>query len=246
MSTADKNIKDSQLIEHLIEIRVRLLRVLASIFLIFCCLFYFSSNIYDAIAQPIISYLPQGNSLIATDLTSTFFAPFKLTIVLSLFLAMPIILFEFWKFITPGLYPIERKTFFPLIFLSVILFYGGVAFAFFIVFPVIISFFVSIAPNHVSVTPDISLYLSTVLKLLWAFGIAFQIPILTASLIWMETINVSSMKKKRPYVIVFCFVFGMLLTPPDPLSQTLLAIPMWLLFELGLIIGSLKAHTNSH
>ena len=175
--------------------------------------------------------------MIATDITATFFAPFKLTLVVSLFLAMPFILHQFWKFVSPGLYAHEKKFALPVLFLSVVLFYSGIAFAHFVIFPLVMKFFTTIGPEFVSVTPDITQYLAIALKLFFAFGLAFEIPVITMLLIWSGATTVESLSSKRPYILVGCFVFGMLLTPPDPFSQSMLAIPMWMLFEVGLLFG---------
>ncbi len=225
------------LIEHLVELRERLLRSILAVLLVFCGLFYFANDIYSIVSKPIRDQLPEGTSMIATDVTATFFAPFKLTLVVSLFVAMPILLHQLWKFISPGLYAHEKKMAIPLLISSVLLFYGGVAFAHFVIFPLIMAFFTTVGPETVTVTPDISQYLSIALKLFFAFGLAFEIPIATMLMIWSGITSVSSLSDKRPYIVVFCFVFGMLLTPPDPFSQSMLAIPMWLLFEVGLLFG---------
>ena len=181
----------------------------------------------------------EGTSMIATDVTSTFFAPFKLTLVVAFFLAMPVVLGQLWRFIAPGLYDHERKYALPLVILSVLLFYAGIAFAHFVIFPLVMNFFVMASPENVTVTPDIAQYLSIALKLFLAFGMAFEIPIATLILIVSGVTTVKDLSAKRPYVILFCFVFGMLLTPPDPFSQSMLALPMWLLFEIGLLFGRL-------
>jgi sec-independent protein translocase protein TatC len=227
------------LIGHLVELRNRLMKALLAILVIFLGLIYFANDIYELVSKPIRDQLPEGTTMIATDITSTFFAPFKLTLVVSFFLAMPVVLGQAWRFIAPGLYAHERKFALPLLTLSVLLFYAGIAFAHFIIFPLIMNFFVLASPENVTVAPDIAQYLTIALKLFFAFGLAFEIPIATMVLIWSGITTVQDLGKKRPYVILFCFVFGMLLTPPDPFSQSMLAIPMWLLFELGLLIGRL-------
>src|SRR3990167_779486 len=225
------------LIEHLIELRARLIRSLAAFVVLFCGLVYFANDIYEIVSKPIRDQLPEGTTMIATDITATFFAPFKLTLVVALFLAMPVVLHHIWRFVSPGLYAHEKKVAIPMLTASVLLFYGGIAFAHFIIFPVIMQFFVLAGPDSVVVTPDITQYLSIALKLFFAFGLAFEIPVFTMLLIWSGVTSVKDLSEKRPYVIVFCFVFGMFLTPPDPFSQTLLAVPMCLLFELGLLFG---------
>ena len=228
------------LIGHLVELRNRLLKSILAILVVFLSLVYFANDIYEIVSQPIRDQLPEGTGMIATDITSTFFAPFKLTLVVSFFLAMPVVLAQAWHFIAPGLYDHEKRLAIPLLVLSVLLFYSGIAFAHFVIFPLMMNFFVLASPENVTVAPDIAQYLTIALKLFFAFGLAFEIPIATMLLIWSGVTTVQDLSKKRPYVILFCFVFGMLLTPPDPFSQSMLAVPMWLLFELGLLFGRLR------
>jgi len=231
------------LIAHLMELRSRLLRMLAIIGVVFLALVYFSKNIYAFVAKPLVDALPEGTSMIATDVAAPFLVPFKLTLYVSIFIAVPFILHQIWAFIAPGLYRNEKRIALPLLGSSVLLFYLGCAFAYFVVFPLIFVFFTSIAPEGVAVATDISSYLNFVMKLFLAFGVAFELPIAIILLVWSGATTVASLKEKRPYVIVGCFVVGMLLTPPDVFSQTLLAIPMWALFEIGLVVaGMLKSH----
>ena len=183
--------------------------------------------------------MPAGSTMIATGVASPFLTPFKLSLVLAIFLAIPVILFQIWGFIAPGLYQKEKRIAVPLLASSVLLFYAGAAFAYFVVFPLIFAFFTSVGPDSVQVMTDINSYLDFVLKLFLAFGIAFEMPIVAVVLIWTGTTTADSLAAKRPYLILGCFVFGMLLTPPDVISQSLLAIPMWLLFELGVFFGRL-------
>jgi len=225
------------LVSHLVELRQRLIRMLLIVFLAFLGLFYFANDLYSYLSEPLTALLPAGTSMIATDVTSPFFAPFKLTLVLAIFLAVPFILYQIWGFIAPGLYQHEKKMAIPLLVSSIFLFYAGVAFAYFVVFPLIFGFFTSVGPENVAVMTDISSYLNFVLKLFFAFGVVFEIPIATLLLIWTGAATVSGLRQKRAYVIVGCFVLGMLLTPPDVISQTLLALPMWLLYELGILLG---------
>lgn len=229
--------KELTLIDHLIELRDRLIKSIASIFVIFLALFYFSNDIYTFVATPLISVLPENMGMIAIDPTSPFFAPFKLTFYVSLFLAAPYILFQIWSFIAPGLYQKEKALAVPLFCSSVLLFYAGIAFAYYVLFGFVFSFFVSVAPEGIMVTPDINSFLSFALAIFFAFGAAFEIPIAVFLLIWTGAVEPDDLARKRPYVIVGCFVAGMLLTPPDPLTQSLLALPMWLLFELGIFFG---------
>ena len=231
---------DSQpFMAHLIEFRDRMLRAIASIALIFIGLFSFSNELYLYVSEPLRQYLPESSTMIATDVTSPFLTPFKLTLVLSLFAAMPYVLYQVWAFVAPGLYKREKKIVIPLFCSSVVLFYAGMAFAYYVVFPLVFMFFTSVGPEGVSIMTDIRSYLDFVLKLFFAFGISFEIPIAVVILSWMGAVDPDSLAKKRPYVFILCFVFGMLLTPPDILSQTLLAIPMWLLFEIGIMFGRL-------
>lgn len=236
--------KAQPLIEHLIELRNRLMRVLGLILLIFLCLFYFANDLYSLMSQPLTELLPAGSSMIATDVTAPFFAPFKLTLVLAIFIAIPFILHQIWSFIAPGLYQHEKKLAIPMLASSIMLFYAGVAFAYFVVFPVMFGFFTTIGPDDVAVTPDISSFLNLVLKLFFAFGVAFEIPIATVLLLLAGITTPEDLKKKRAYVIVGCFVVGMLMTPPDVISQALLAIPMWLLFESGILMGTMLMRSS--
>ena len=224
---------------HLIEFRDRVLRIFISILVIFAGLFSFSQDLYLYVSEPIREFLPESSTMIATEVASPFLTPFKLTLVLSMFAAMPYILYQIWAFVAPGLYQREKNIVLPLFFSSVFLFYGGMAFAYYVVFPLVFMFFTSIAPEGISVMPDIRSYLDFVLKLFFAFGLSFEIPIAVVILSWMGVVEPDNLAKKRPYVFVLCFVLGMLLTPPDIISQTLLAIPMWLLFEIGILFGRL-------
>lgn len=229
--------QEQPLISHLVELRQRLMFILLIILGFFLGLFYFANDLYTYLSSPLTALLPAGTSMIATDVTSPFFAPFKLTLVAAIFLAMPFVLHQIWGFIAPGLYKHEKRFAIPLLISSIFLFYSGIAFAYFVVFPLIFGFFTSVGPENVAVMTDISSYLNFVLKLFFAFGIVFEIPIATLLLIWSGAATVQGLRQKRAYVIVGCFVLGMLLTPPDVISQSLLAVPMWLLFETGIILG---------
>lgn len=231
--------QEQTLVSHLVELRQRMMRIVIIILALFLGLFYFANDLYEYLSAPLTALLPPGTSMIATDVTSPFFAPFKLTLVLAIFIAIPFILNQVWGFIAPGLYTHEKRLAVPLLASSTLLFYLGIAFAYFVVFPLIFGFFTSVGPENVAVMTDISSYLNFVLKLFFAFGIVFEIPIATLLLIWTGATSVESLKQKRAYVIVCCFVVGMLLTPPDIISQSLLAIPMWLLFEFGLILAGI-------
>jgi sec-independent protein translocase protein TatC len=226
------------LFEHLLELRTRLLHAVLGVLVVFCSLIYFAQDIYQYVAKPLLAVMPEGTQMIATDVASPFFTPFKLTIVLSIFIAMPYILYQLWSFIAPGLYKHEKRLMVPLMLGSTLLFYGGIAFAYYVVFPVAFAFFSSVAPDGVTIATDISSYLDFVLKLFFAFGAAFEIPIAIILLCWSGVTTPASLRTKRPYIVVGAFVVGMLLTPPDIISQTMLALPMLLLFELGIIIAS--------
>ncbi|MBB5211606.1 twin-arginine translocase subunit TatC [Microbulbifer hydrolyticus] len=231
--------KDQPFIDHLIEMRDRLLKTLLVVVAIFACMVPFANDIYNFVADPLQARLTEGAGMIATEVTSPFLTPFKTTFVLAFFVAIPFVLYQFWAFIAPGLYKHEKRLIGPLMFSSIFLFYAGMAFAYFVVFPLIFEFFISSAHADIKVMPDIRSYLDLALKLFFAFGFAFEIPIATVLLIWSGAISAKDLAKKRPYVIVACFAVGMLLTPPDVISQTLLAIPMWILFEIGVFFGRL-------
>lgn len=227
----------NNLISHLIELRSRILKALLSVLVVFVCLAAFAQDLYQLLAMPLLDAMPENATMIATDVASPFFAPFKLTLVLSFFIAIPYVLYQVWGFVAPGLYRNEKKLVAPLLLSSTLLFYAGMAFAYFVVFPLAFAFFTSVAPEGVTVSTDISSYLNFVLKLFFAFGVSFEIPIAIILLCWTGVTDAQSLRAKRPFVVVGAFVLGMLLTPPDVISQTLLAIPMWLLFEVGVIIG---------
>ncbi|HHQ4442342.1 twin-arginine translocase subunit TatC [Aeromonas veronii] len=231
------SLAEQPLISHLVELRTRLLRSISAILVVFLALIYFSNNIYDFVAQPLLSQLPEGTSMIATDVATPFLTPIKLTLVVSFFVAIPYLLYQAWAFIAPGLYQHERRLIMPLVVSSALLFYAGMAFAYYVVFPLVFGFFTSTAPAGVTVATDIASYLDFVLTLFFAFGVAFEIPVATILLCWTGVTTPQNLKEKRPYVIVGVFVVGMLLTPPDVFSQTLLAIPMWALWEIGLFFA---------
>lgn len=223
---------------HLIELRNRLMKALLSILLIFIALVYFANDIYSFVAEPLVANLPSTATMIATDVTAPFFAPFKLTLFVALFAAIPMILHQVWSFIAPGLYQHEKRMLMPILASSILLFYSGIAFCYFVVLPIILGFFTNTGPDMMTLAPDISSYLSFALKLFFAFGIAFEIPVAIMLLCWSGATTTKSLKEKRPYIVVGVFVVAMFLTPPDVLSQTLLALPMLLLFELGLILAA--------
>ncbi|PWB30246.1 twin-arginine translocase subunit TatC [Pseudomonas sp. SDI] len=220
---------------HLSDLRRRLVRCLLSIGLVFLGLFPFAQTLYTQVSAPLRRYLPEGASMIATSVTSPFLAPFKLTLMAAVFVAMPVLLHQLWGFMAPALYRRERRIARALLVSSIGLFYAGMAFAFFVVFPMMFGFFASVTPDGVAMMTDIGLYLDFILALFLAFGLAFEIPVATFIVVWAGLADVNTLRRSRPYVIVGCFVVGMLLTPPDVFSQTLLAVPMWLLFEVGLM-----------
>lgn len=227
------------LIAHLTELRTRLLRCVIAVLLMFAGLFYFAQDIYTIVSAPLRAYLPEGATMIATGVASPFLTPFKLTAWVALFLSIPVLLHQVWGFIAPGLYKHEKRIAVPLLVSSILLFYAGMAFAYFLVFPLIFHFFASVTPDGVAMMTDINEYLDFVLTLFFAFGVAFEIPVATFLVLWVGIVDVETLKRSRPYVIVGCFVVGMILTPPDVFSQTMLAVPMWLLFEVGLLFGRL-------
>lgn len=226
-------------VQHLVELRDILLRSVIAILVIFISLFPFANEVYSFIAAPIISVLPQGSNIIAIGVISPFLTPLKMALIMAVYIAMPYLLYQVWKFIAPALYKHEKQMIMPLVISSTILFYAGLLFSFYIVFPVIFGFLSSIGPSIVDFTPDIQYYLDFVLKVSFAFGIAFEVPIATILLIMFGATTIENLKKNRPYVVIGAFILGMLLTPPDIISQTLIAIPMWLLFEAGLIFAPL-------
>ncbi|ABI70332.1 twin-arginine translocase subunit TatC [Shewanella frigidimarina] len=223
------------LISHLLELRNKLLRAIGSVLLVFITIVYWANDIYHYIALPLMRSLPETGSMIATDVAAPFFAPFKLTLVLAFFIAIPYVLYQVWSFVAPGLYKHEKRLVVPLLASSTLLFYLGIAFAYYIVFPVVFGFFTSVVPDGVQVATDISSYLSFILKLFFAFGLAFEIPVAVVLLCWAGVTTPDELRQKRPYIVVGAFVVGMVLTPPDIISQTMLAVPMLLLFEGGLI-----------
>ncbi|VAX12084.1 Twin-arginine translocation protein TatC [hydrothermal vent metagenome] len=238
-SEASSEEPEQPFLSHLFELRDRLLRVVLVVVLIFAGLFSFANDLYHILATPLLKQLPAGSSMIATEVASPFLTPFKLALVASIFMAMPFILYQAWAFIAPGLYKHEKRLAFPLLFSSIVLFYVGMAFAYYVVFPLVFGFLVTTAPQGVAVMTDISKYLDFVLKLFFAFGVAFEVPIATILLVLAGVTTPDDLASKRAYIIVAAFVVGMLLTPPDVISQTLLALPMWMLFEIGLFFSRL-------
>ena len=224
---------------HLRELRARILKSLVVILVCFLSLVYFSNDIYLFLSEPLLSFLPENSSMIATEVASPFLTPLKLTFFVSLLLSMPFLFNQIWKFIAPGMYENEKSLSFLLILSSLILFYLGILFTYFLVLPLIFGFFTGAAPQGILIMTDISRYLDFVLSLMFAFSIAFEIPILIFLLIWSGITTSEKLRNARPYVIISCFIVGMLVTPPDVISQSMLAIPAWALFEIGLAAANL-------
>lgn len=229
--------KEESFISHLIELRDRLLRALLAVTVVFLILFPFANELYSILSGPLTKHLPEGSSMIAIEVASPFLIPFKLVLMLSIVVAIPFILYQVWAFVAPGLYQHERRLALPILASSTVLFYIGMAFAYFVVFPLVFGFFTSVAPEGVAVMTDIGKYLDFVVLIFLAFGVAFEVPIVTVVLVSLGFTSPESLAKKRPYIIVGAFVVGMLLTPPDVVSQIMLAVPVWLLFETGLLFS---------
>jgi len=224
-------------LEHLVELRSRLLKACLSIFVVLIVLLPFSRRLYEALASPMMAQMPEGSSMIAIDVASPFLTPFKLTLLVSILIAIPVVLYQLWAFVAPALFKHEKKLARPLLLSSVFLFYAGCAFAYFVVFPLVFGFLTRVAPEGVAVMTDISKYLDFVMTLFFAFGITFEVPIATIILVATGITTTEKLASWRPYIVVGAFALGMILTPPDVISQTLLALPMWLLFEVGIIFS---------
>jgi sec-independent protein translocase protein TatC len=239
MNENNNGIEDKELsfLEHLVELRSRLLKACMAVLVVLLILLPFSRKLYAMLAAPLTSILPEGSSMIAIDVASPFLTPFKLALLLALILSIPVVIYQLWAFVAPALYKKEKRLAKPLLYSSVFLFYAGCAFAYFVVFPLVFGFFTRVAPEGVTVMTDISKYLDFVMTLFLAFGIAFEVPIATIILVATGMTTVEKLSKMRAYVLVGAFAMGMLLTPPDVISQTLLALPMWLLFEVGLVMS---------
>ena len=225
------------LVTHLIELRSRLVRIIIALFVVFFALAFFANDIYAMLSAPLRALLPPGSTMIATDVTSPFMAPFKLTFFVALFACVPYILFQLWGFIAPALYKHERRIAIPIVLSSVVLFYAGVSFAYFVTLPAILGFFTGVGPEGVAIMTDINLYLDFALKLFLVFGFTFEIPVAVLVLIAAGVIKSAALAEQRRYIIVGCFLVAMFLTPPDALSMTVLAVLMWMLFEVGLFFG---------
>jgi len=235
-TTAPDN-QEQPLITHLLELRDRMLRMVLVVLVLFIAMFPFANDIYSLMAQPLMQHLPEGSSMVAIEVASPFLIPFKLVLMLSFVIAIPYILYQLWAFVAPGLYSNEKRLAMPLLVSSILLFYVGMAFAYFVVFPLVFGFFTSVAPEGVSVMTDIGHYLDFVNMLFLAFGIAFEVPVATVLLVAIGATTPEKLTHYRPYVFVAAFIIGMFLTPPDVISQILLALPMWLLYELGIVFS---------
>jgi sec-independent protein translocase protein TatC len=231
--------KAGSLMSHLVELRDRVVRMVLAVLVLFMGMFYWANEIYVYLAEPLTRHLPEGATMIAIDVASPFLTPFKLVLMLAVFLAMPVILYQCWSFVAPGLYANEKRIAGPLLVSSILLFYGGVAFAYYVVFPLVFGFFTSVGPEIVNISTDIGRYLDFVLALFFGFGLAFEVPIATIILVAIGLTTPEKLGEKRPFIIVGAFILGMLLTPPDIISQVLLALPIWVLFEAGLIASKM-------
>jgi len=225
-------------IAHLIELRTRMLHIAVALLLVFICLFPWASDLYALLAQPLLEKLPKGGQMIATDVTTPFFVPLKVAMMAALLIALPYILYQVWRFVAPGLYAHEKRLVVPLIVASTLLFFCGMAFAYFAVFPVVFGFITASAPEGVAVMTDIDKYLSFVLGMFLAFGVTFQAPVAVVLLVRMNIVSIEKLREIRSYVIVGAFVLGAIFTPPDVISQFMLAIPLWLLYEAGIVVAS--------
>ncbi len=232
----EEELAEGTLLSHLVELRSRLLVIAIAVVIVFIALLPFSGDIFTLVSEPLRSVLP-GNAMIATAVASPLLTPFKLTFFTALFIVMPIVLFQIWNFIAPGLYKKEKRFAIPLLMTSILLFYCGIAFAYFVVFPLMFGFFVSIAPAGVEMQTDITQFLDFITTIVFAFGIAFEVPVATVLIVWAGLTDTEKLAKARPYVFLMAFIAGMFLTPPDVISQTLLAVPVYLLFELGIIMS---------
>lgn len=236
----EEELAEGTLLSHLVELRSRLLKTAAAVVGIFVILLPFARQIFAYVSEPLREVLP-GNQMIATAVASPLLAPFKLTFFVALFLAMPVVLYQAWAFVAPGLYRKEKRFAMPLLASSILLFYAGVAFAYFVVFPLIFGFMTAIAPEGVEVMTDITQYLEFITLIVFAFGLAFEVPVATVLLVWTGLVDIGKLTKARPYVFLSAFIVGMLLTPPDVISQTLLAVPVYLLYEIGILMSRIFA-----
>jgi sec-independent protein translocase protein TatC len=237
-------LEEGTLLSHLVELRERLLKLSAAIVIVFVALLPFSGEIFSLVSEPLRAVLP-GNKMIATEVASPLLTPFKMTFFVALFLAMPVVLYQVWAFVAPGLYKKEQRFAIPLLASSIVLFYLGIAFAYFVVFPLMFAFFTAVAPEGVEVQTDISRFLDFITTIVFAFGLAFEVPIATVLIVWTGFTTPEKLGKARPYVFLGAFVLGMFLTPPDIISQTLLAVPVYLLYEVGIVMARVFTSRDS-
>ena len=230
-------IEPDSFMSHLVELRDRLLRCVIALALVFICLFPWARDLYSMLAKPLLASLPAGGQLIATEVTAPFFVPIKVTMMAAMVIALPYLLYQIWAFVAPGLYAHEKKLVMPLVTTSTVLFLCGMAFAYFLVFPIVFHFMVSVAPEGVAVMTDIGKYLDFVLSLFLAFGVTFEVPVAVVILVRMGLVSIAKLKEIRPYIIVGAFVVGAIFTPPDVVSQVMLAVPLWVLYELGIFVS---------
>lgn len=232
-------------VSHLVELRSRLVKAVVTILVLVLIQLPFAGQIYSIMARPVMAYLPENSSMVAIGVLSPFLTPLKMIFILALIVSMPIILYQIWAFIAPGLYKKEKRIARPLLFSSILLFYLGCLFAYFVIFPILFQFIPAILPAGINYMPDINSYLDIVVRLFFAFGLAFEVPIAVILMILMGVTTPEKLADSRPYVVIGVFVVGMILTPPDMISQTLMAIPMWLLFEVGIIMGRILKRRDS-
>jgi sec-independent protein translocase protein TatC len=235
--------KEETFLSHLVELRDRLIRAVVAVILVFVCLMPWAAEIYDVLAQPMIRTLPQGTTMIATGVITPFFVPVKVTLLVAFLIALPYVLYQAWAFIAPGLYAHEKRLGLPLVLSSTVLFLFGMAFCYFFVFRTVFAFIASFAPKSITPAPDIEQYLNFVLTLFLAFGLTFEVPVVVIALARFRVVSVKKMKEARPYVIVGAFVIGAIFTPPDVISQIMLAVPLWVLYEVGLVAAQALVKT---
>jgi sec-independent protein translocase protein TatC len=241
----EEALEEASLISHLIELRSRLVKASISVLAVFICLIPFAQQIFTMVADPLMAKLPEGSTMIATQVASPFLTPFKTTLFVALFFAMPVVIYQIWAFVAPGLYRKEKRFAIPMVVSSIMLFYCGIAFAYWVVFPLMFAFFTASTPEGVAMMTDISSYLDFILTIFFAFGIAFEVPIATVMLVSTGLTTTESLKRKRPYIFLGAFVLGMLLTPPDVISQTLLAVPIYILYESGIIMSRIMLRSKA-
>jgi sec-independent protein translocase protein TatC len=232
-------------ISHLVELRDRLIRSILAVIIVFLCMVNWARDIYSLLAAPMLAALPQGGHMIATDVAGAFLVPMKVTLMVAFLVALPYVLYQVWAFVAPGLYAHERKLVLPLVFASVLLFFTGMSFAYFIVFPTVFAFVNKFAPDGVAVMTDIDKYLSFVISTFMAFGVTFEVPVVVIVLVKVGLVSVAKLREIRPYVIVGAFIVGAVFTPPDVLSQFMLAVPLWILYELGVMVAALLTRSSA-